>query len=344
MRVMVLKMSSLGDIIHTLPALTDAASRLPGIRFDWLVEEAFAEVPAWHPAVDRVIPVALRRWRRRPLHSVAGPEWRAVMRAAGGLHYDAVIDAQGLLKSACIMRRTRGPRYGLDWRSLREPLAGVVYQHRVAVPRDLHAVDRLRRLFAQALHYSLPESAQDYGLRGLFLRGHSVQGDNLQGAIPAGFTSRGAVPPAGLVCLHGTARSGKCWPESSWRELIGLAVSAEQPVLLPWGSAEELARARRLAAAFPPMAVQVLPRLTLSELALCLRNAQAVVAVDTGLGHLCAALDVPTVSLYGPTKPTLIGTLGGGQVHLSPAEGSAMRRIFPADVWQALRELRSRAD
>jgi len=352
---MVVKMSSLGDIIHTLPALTDAVSAIPGVRFDWLVEEAFAEIPAWHPAVDRVIPVALRRWRRRPWRCFAGPEWRAVARAAGGLQYDAVIDAQGLLKSAWIMCRTRGPRYGMDWRSLREPLACAVYQQRLAVPRDLHAVERLRRLFAQALHYPLPASAQDYGLQGPGLQGPGLQWPGLQGpdlrglclhdhgSLAAGYPGPGQPSSAALVCLHGTSRKAKCWPESSWQELIGLAVSAGRPVMLPWGNALELARAQRLAACFPSSAVRVLPRLTLTDMALCLRKAHAAVAVDTGLGHLCAALDVPTVSLYGPTRPSLIGTRGASQVHLSPEEGSAMQRIYPADVWHALGELRSRS-
>ena len=95
MRVLIIKTSSLGDIIHTLPALTDAVEKIPGIRFDWAVEEAFSEIPAWHPAVDKIIPVAIRRWRKHPIDSLFGSEWKQCKRELRKGHYDAVIDAQG---------------------------------------------------------------------------------------------------------------------------------------------------------------------------------------------------------------------------------------------------------
>ena len=111
MRVLVVKMSSLGDVIHTLPALTDAAAAIPGITFDWVVEEGFAEIPAWHPAVDTVIPIALRRWRKHPWRDFRGPQWRACRQALRRQHYDAVIDAQGLLKSVFVARLVKAHVY-----------------------------------------------------------------------------------------------------------------------------------------------------------------------------------------------------------------------------------------
>ena len=104
MRILLIKTSSLGDVIHALPAVTDAARAIPGIRFDWVVEESFAEIPAWHPAVDRVIPVALRRWRKAPFSAWFGGEWHRFRQSLRAERYDAVIDAQGLLKSALLTR------------------------------------------------------------------------------------------------------------------------------------------------------------------------------------------------------------------------------------------------
>ncbi|MEZ5568374.1 MAG: lipopolysaccharide heptosyltransferase I [Halioglobus sp.] len=336
---MLVKLSSLGDVVHTLPALTDAAAALPGIRFDWVVEEAFAEVPAWHPAVDRVIPVALRRWRRHPLDTAWLTEWRAVKRALGGLRHDAVIDAQSLLKSAWIARYARGPRCGLDWHSAREPLASAGYDRRFAVARNLHAVERVRRLFAQALGYALPATAQDYGLsRASFAAAYPGNRDAHTQA------SRWVdVAQAPLVFLHGSARVEKCWPEHCWAELIRLAVAAGERVLLPWGSEEERARAGRLKTSAGAELVQVLPRMSLTALAQQVCASSAAVAVDTGLGHLCAALAVPTVSLYGPTQVERVGTRGAWQRHVCAAPGGSLATIPPAEVWRALGELRARA-
>jgi heptosyltransferase-1 len=320
--VLVVKLSSLGDVIHTLPALGDAAAARPGIRFDWVVEEGFAEIPAWHGAVDRVIPVALRRWRKRPLQAVTGPEWRRARAALGAQRYDAVIDAQGLVKSAVIARLVAAPRYGMDRSSARERLAALAYDHPLAVPRDMHAVQRSRLLFARALGYALPATPADYG-------------------IGTAITAATNLPPA-LLFLHGSARAEKLWPEAHWVALAALATAAGYRVCLPWGNATEEQRARRIAAAGAD--AEVLPRLDLNALAALLRGARGAVAVDTGLGHLCAALGVPAVSLYGPTSTRLVGTCGRNQVQLqSPLAGDAdadpaalMRAISPAAAWQAL--------
>ena len=319
------KMSSLGDVIHTLPALSDAAVALPGIRFDWVVEEAFAEIPAWHPAVDKVIPVALRRWRKRPLRDFRGPQWRQAREALRRQHYDAVIDAQGLIKSAFIARLVKAPRYGLDRHSVRERLASSVYHHGITVPRDMHAVDRTRMLFARALRYSQPATSGDYGLR-----------ENLS-------TVERQLPP-GLLFFHGTARPEKLWPVRHWQALAELAVADGYRVWLPWGNEAEKTRAESLASVSSE--VQVLPPLKLSGLASLLLEVRAAVAVDTGLGHLAAALDVPTVSLYGPTRPSLVGAYGANQLHLRAAEkgehsrGAAdMGAIEPAEVWRQLQSL-----
>lgn len=323
MRVLVVKMSSLGDIIHTLPALSDAAKAIPGIRFDWVVEENFAEIPAWHPAVDKVIPIALRRWRKHPLRNFRGPEWRACKAALRSNHYDAVIDAQGLMKSAFVARLVKAPVYGFDKHSARERIASSAYQHKIAIRRDLHAVERTRQLFAAALHYKPVEGRGDYGVRA-----------NLEN----GKTRRSQ----GLLFFHGTARAEKLWPEEHWVALAGLAGEAGFPVALPWGSDEEKRRAGTIASKADN--ATVLPELNLVGLASLLLEADGAVAVDTGLGHLAAALDVPTVSLYGPTSTKLIGAYGENQVHIQSDLGveqtddpvAMMAAITPQQVWQSL--------
>jgi len=293
-RVLLIKTSSLGDVVHTLPALTDAQRAIPGIQFDWVVEEGFAEIPAWHPAVAQVIPVAIRRWRKNLWQTLRSGEWRRFKARLRETRYDLVIDAQGLLKSAWLTRYVKAPVAGLDCDSAREPLASRFYDRRYAVPRDQHALERVRQLFAQALGYELPQGIGDYGL------------DRAQLATP------GEEPY--LLFLHGTTWPSKHWPEAYWRELAERMSAFGWAIRLPWGNAEEKARAERIAEGIA--GASVLPRLNLGGVAKVVAGARACVAVDTGLGHLAAALDVPSISLYGPTLPGRVGAYGRSQVHL----------------------------
>lgn len=325
MRVLLVKLSSLGDVIHTLPALSDAAAALPGICFDWVVEEGFREIPAWHPAVAEVIPVALRRWRGRMGRNFSRREWATARAAIAAHDYDAVIDAQGLLKSAVITRLVKAPRYGMDRNSARESLAALAYDRPLAVPRDMHAVERIRLLFSRALGYPLPDSPGDYGLLG---------------RLPVATKPR----PAGLLFLHGSARDEKLWPQQRWVELAALAAARDLQVWLPWGNQVERERAGQIAAI--ARNAEVLPRMDLLGLAGLLQQVRAAVAVDTGLAHLSAALAVPTVSLYGPTDTRLIGAYGANQVHIRSAESgrdrdsrAVMAAIEASQVWQALQAL-----
>ncbi len=294
MRVLLIKTSSLGDVVHTLPALTDAQRAIPGIQFDWVVEEGFAEIPTWHPAVAQVIPVAIRRWRKQPLQTFRSGEWRRFKARLRETRYDLVIDAQGLLKSAWLTRCVKAPIAGLDRDSAREPLASRFYDRRYAVSRDQHALERVRQLFAQSLGYPVPETIADYGL------------DRNRLATPG--------EPPYLLFLHGTTWPSKHWPERYWRELAERMSEFGWAIRLPWGNDDEKARAERIANGLA--SVSVLPRLNLGGIAKVVAGARACVAVDTGLGHLAAALDVPSISLYGPTLPGRVGAYGRSQVHL----------------------------
>lgn len=295
MKVLVIKTSSLGDVLHTLPALTDAREAIPEVRFDWVVEEAFARIPGWHPAVDQVIPVAVRRWRKKWWSRENRRQWSAFKQHVRQQHYDAVIDAQGLIKSAALCRPVSAPCYGLGWHSAREPLASLAYNYRLTVDKNQHAIDRVRQLFAQVLNYPVPSTTPDYAIRGHFSPSHE-QRDY-------------------LVFLHGTTWATKHWPEDYWQQLIALTADSGHRVKLPWGNAQEHERASRLAQGQEH--VEVLAKTTLDELATILAGSRAVVAVDTGIGHLAAALDVPCISLYGATDPARTGTRGNHQQHLA---------------------------
>ena len=278
--ILFVKTSSLGDVVHNCPAVSDAARALPGAAIDWVVEEPFAGIAAMHGAVRRVIPVAVRRWRgafwKPAVWSEIGA-WRRELRAE---RYDAVVDTQSLVKSALISKAAAGPRHGLDRASAREWLAPLFYDVRHAVPRELHAVERNRRLTALALGFSFNDPI-DYGLR-----------------VPA--TQKSGY----VVLLTMTSRADKLWPEERWIEL-GRGLRA--PAILPWGSEAERARAERISAA---IGGTLPPRRNLDELARLFVSARGVVGLDTGLTHLAAALGVPTVGIYCGSDPALTGLYG----------------------------------
>lgn len=300
MRVLVVKTSSLGDIIHTLPALSDAKAAYPKVSFDWVVEESFQEVPLWHHAVKHIIPTAFRRWRQQKWNSEHCGEMLRLVTELRKEKYDYIVDAQGLFKSVILTLLSRGTqRIGLSWQSAREPLVSLFYQKRAIVPWGQHAVERTRSLFAKALEYTLPSTAAEYGIN--FTPVLDVE-DIL--ADPY------------YVFLHGTTWPAKKWPEVYWIELAKIAANAGYRIQLLWGNEEELARANRIANQVKK--ALVMPhKLTLREIMRVLANAKGVVSVDTGLGHLAAALGIPTVSLYGPTDPNHAGTFGNNQTNLA---------------------------
>ena len=327
-RVLLVKTSSLGDVVHNLPVVDDLHHAFPGIVVDWVVEQAFAEVPALHPGVHEVIPCALRRWRSRPWAADTRAGWRTMRSRLSAQPYDLVVDTQGLLKSAVLARLADGPRAGFDRASAREPLATRLYQHLHAVPRTLHALERNRQLVAQAAGYPL-DTPPSYGLR--------LQAPGRGGAA-AGADWDGRSPFA--VLLHATARAEKLWPEAAWialgRELhdrLGLRA------VLPWGSDGEHERARRLADAIP--GARVPPRTGLGELAHGLAQARVVIGVDTGLLHLASAVGVRCIGIYVATDPARNGLypasvgLNLGGVSIVPGPGEVLAAVSQVTAWQA---------
>ena len=291
-RILFVKTSSLGDVVHNCPAVSDVARQVPDARIDWVVEEAYAEIAALHPQVRRVIPVAMRRWRGALLSRATWMEIAGFRNALRAERYDAVIDSQGLIKSALVAAFARGRKHGLDRTRVREPFAARFYDVAHAVPTDLHAVERNRRLAAAALGYSAGGDC-DYGLH--------VAGD-----API----RIASPYALLLTM--TSREDKLWPEEHWRALGAWLEQRGILCLLPWGSEEERRRCARISAAIPGSVVP--PRMALADIARLARAARCAIGVDTGLAHLAAAVQIPAVGLYCGSDPALTGLYGNGRV------------------------------
>lgn len=339
MRVLLIKTSSMGDIIHTLPALTDAGLAMPGIRFDWVVEDAFTEIPHWHKEVGQVIPIALRRWRKGIFSRETRIEWRRLQNELRAKQYDLILDAQGLIKSAFLSFFAKGLRAGLDFRSARESLASFAYQRKCKVNFYQHAIVRMRSLFSQALGYPLPDTKPNFDLD--------------RERISTETTSENY-----LVFLHGTTWATKQWPEEYWIQLAKIAEDSGLRVKISGGSDAEVARALRIGNACK--AVDVTPRLSIGAMAKLLVHAKGVVAVDTGFGHLATALNIPTVSIYSSTNPEYTGALGDSSIHLAadfpcapclsrvctykkPSEVSpaCFGTIPPARVWEVVKQLMS---
>lgn len=346
MKVLIVKTSSMGDIIHTLPAITDAARALPDIQIDWVVEESFAEIPHWHPSIRRVIPVAIRRWRKHPIKTLKNKEWSAFKAQLQQEKYDFIIDAQGLLKSALIARLANGPVYGYDWKSAREPLANLFYQHAFYVAKNQHAVERTRHLFAKALCYSMPGSDDNCSLQSAF---RQSLGNGHFGLLREMFGSANVSKPS-VLFLHGTTRDSKHWPDENWMRLCKTITDAGFYVQVPWYNEVEKKRAEKIVAVSPR--AEILPKSDLKGMAKALAESSAFVAVDTGLGHLGAALNVPGISLYGPTSPASIGAYGENQIHIGAKarteEGlkqpiDFLSNIPPEGVWRELQKILHKA-
>lgn len=300
-RLLFVKTSSLGDVVHNCPAVSDAARAWPDAAIDWVVEEAFADVAAMHAKVQRVIPVAVRRWRGALLSARTWGEIGEFWHALRERHYDRVIDTQGLLKSALLARAAHGERHGMDAASAREPLAARLYDVRHAIATEQHAVERNRQLVAASLGTPLPADC-DYGL-------------HAEGAPPF------ELPARYVVLLTMTSRADKLWPEERWVELGRRLAEDGVPAVLPWGSAEEKARAERIAASVRGAVVP--RRLSVAELARLLGRSQGAAGVDTGLTHLAAALGVPAAGIYLSTLPRLTGLHAGARARNLEAPDAA---------------------
>lgn len=290
-RILLVKTSSLGDVIHNLPVVSDIVQHFPDAKIDWLVEEGFAALPKLHPRVRKTIPVAARRWRHGIFQARTWNEIHAFRRDLALQEYEWVIDTQGLLKSALFSASAQGIHCGFNRDSVREPLASYFYHRTFTVARNLHAVERNRLLAASALGYQLTKPA-NYGIQ--------VPDLPLPDWMPSG---------AYVVLLHATSRDDKLWQESNWVELGNYFYQQGIRTILPWGSTTEQARSIRLSSQITDAVCP--PGLGLNQITALMGDAHAVIGVDTGIAHLAAALNRPTIGIYTATDPSLTGLYSG---------------------------------
>jgi heptosyltransferase I len=294
LKLLIVKTSSMGDVVHAMPVVADIHRQLPNVKIDWLVESPFAAIPQMHPGVQRVWPMAWRKWRK---HLFSGATWQAMGSLQTELRqarYDRVLDLQGLLKSALWARRAKAPVLGYDRRSIREPLAAGLYARTAQVSQQLHAVQRCRLLAAAHLGYASADFLNDPPDFGL------------QAPAPSWAPSK-----AYAVLIPNASRPEKLWPERHW---IAVGKRLHERGLTPivlWGSAEEQTLAERIAAGCEG---DVPPFLKVAEMASVLAGAQQVVGLDTGFSHLAAAFGRPTIGIYCDHEPGLAGITGAGPV------------------------------
>lgn len=323
LNILLVKTSSMGDLIHNMPVIADIRARHPDAVIDWVTEDSFAEIAALNPCIDQRIIVSMRRWKKQ-LFSTA--TWQAFFDFRQRLRqrpYDAILDTQGLLKSALICHWAHGPSHGANRHTAREAIAGRVYDHAHDIPKDLHAVTRNRLVAAKALGYSLDTLPLRYDLK--------VPDTALPFAI-----SKHTVP-----VFHGTARAAKLWPVEHW---IALGITMQQhglQMLLPWGSEVERLRAVKIAEVVPTAIVP--PRMSLSQLATLIQQAPLTIGLDTGLMHLAVALDIPTLAIFCDTHIWQAGALPAASGKAVTIGGKGITPS-PDEAWQALQSLSAMPD
>ena len=324
----------MGDLMHALPAVTDAARAIPEIEFDWVVDQAFADVPLWHPNVKSVIKTAHRQWRKAPIVAWKDGHLTNFYQQLNAHSYDVVIDLQANLKSAVVSWLSNSQVSGLDKNSVREKPAHWAYKYRYTVNIKQHSIEKMRELMAQALHYDLPRSSAEYGVD---LSGYPIP--DLDFELPENY----------LLFVHNASWITKLWPLSSWQTLVQKVVEQGYSVLLPCGNDKEYQRAQQIASVNSQ--AYALPKLSLNDIAAITHHAIGAVCSDTGLAHLAAVAGIPAVTLYGATNPKRIGTYGKNQQHIvsdlldlsqknvKKGQPIGMENISVEQVWDRLKSL-----
>ncbi len=307
LNILVVKLSSLGDVLHTLPIIWDIRKRLPNAQIDWIVEEAY--VPLLSPlqttdkfsGIDRMIPIALRRWRRSLFSPKSWREFFAMRQLLQATTYDVILETQGLIKSALVCALAKKSPNAIvaglgnaTQYSGYEPLARLFYTQSVQVPKQCHAIDRARLVMSSALDWPPPERGNEppQFYPTTFTKGLPKL-SNLFIESPFN-TSNGEVPY--VVCFHSTARAAKRWSKESWIELGKSLSQRGYYLIFPWGNAAEKEISQLIANHIPGATV---PRgFSIEEAYSLIAHAALIVGVDTGLTHLAAVLGKPTVEIY----------------------------------------------
>lgn len=333
MRVLIIKLTSMGDLMHAFPAITDAVDRVPNITFDWVVDEGFAEVPQWHPAVDQVITTAHRRWKKNFSSAWKNSEFSAFHQRLNRDDYDVIIDLQSNLKSALVSWLRKGVVHSYDKNTCREKPAYWAYQKQYNIPLKQHAIERQREIFSRIFSYERPSTVPNYGV------------DLSAYPLPDFSASSSAelpelLPEHYVVCVHNASWPTKLWPLDYWTQLIQKISDKGYTAVLPCGSQEEYERAQAIAKAH--VNAIALPKMALNNMAAILSHAKAAVCSDTGLAHMAAVAATPAITLYAVTDTLLIGTVGQGQQHIvadNQQTNAAMSDISVEAVWEQLQPL-----
>jgi heptosyltransferase-1 len=295
--ILFIKTSSMGDVLHHMPAVTDARKRFPGARMTWVVDEMYVPLARLHPAIDEIIPIAVRRWRKQLYKASAWKEFYKAVRQIRARSFDKIIDTQGLVRTALTAKLAYGERHGYDAESIREPFAAKFYDVNHKVGWDLHVIARNRTLTARALGYS-PDGAPDYGFN--------------RSKIKASASGNYA------IIFHATAKAKKEWPEERWIEIARSLSKRGFEVVLPWGNETERARSERIAVATPNARVPA--RVPIIDVAHLIAGAKLVCGVDTGFLHIAAALGVPVAAVFTITKSHTAIPMGPGRVEMVGAD------------------------
>lgn len=314
-KILIIRSSSMGDIVHALPVAYDIKRAYPDARIDWVVEESFRDIPALSPFVDRCVFTAFRRWRKSLFSAKTRGEMRALRQTLRAERYDLVIDLQGLVRSALVARWTHAHSIGYSRDTIREPLASFLYDETRRMPESLTAVRRYRLMAADCLGYEIDDQKPHFGLKPPATMPVEIEGRYAAFAV-------------------NTSRDDKLWPEDRWAEIGRRLLDEGIKSVLFWGNEKERECVTRIAKNIPN--AMVLPRLNLAQCATVLRGAEAAFGVDTGLAHLGAALAVPSVGIVVSTPAAWISLVSEG-----PCKTVGDKGVVPSvdDVWNAYKEV-----
>jgi len=290
-RILIIKTSSLGDVIHNFPMVSDIGAQFPDCKIDWLVEEAYVPLVKLHIGVNRIIPIAFRRWRKSIFSSSTWSELKNCIRNVRRYRYDLVIDSQGLIKSAIFARLAKGPSYGFGPRYSKEKLAGMSYNMRFSVNREQHMLDRCRQLSSLALNYQVAKKPH-YGL---------IKKE------------RSATNKKNVVIFCSSAQSTKQWPTTDWIKISQYLSSKGFNCQFTWGNPGEQAICEKIISL---SAGELLPKMPIDGVATLISQSYLVIGLDTGLLHLAAALEVPSIAIFGASDPLKTGPQGNGPIKI----------------------------
>ena len=306
----------MGDLMHAFPALTEAKEHIADISFDWVVDKNFASVPSWHPLVDKTIVTDHRNWRRQLFSKKSRESLKDAINEINETNYDLVVDMQNNIKSALVSYLSKHSVVGMDAKSVREYPAHLAYSTKINVDKKLHAIERQKKLLAEALDYSSSMNNVDYGAL-------------LEGFIKPNMS----LPSKYIVLVQNASWITKQWSITKWQKLIQYLDGKDIKMILPSGNLNELERAKEISSVSTK--AQALDLMPLNEIAYIIKNANFCICSDTGLAHLSALSGTPSITLYGPTETSLIGTYGENQIHIV-GKNNDINNIKVSDVLENL--------